>query len=203
MNHLPNIIYYNVYGLAELAGRFFINKIDSNTPISSYESTGYNINGTHYSIHDSQLHVKSDFLFLGYIRNNSFEPSMESHPTGDLAYYKGENLFLYGRANDEIKVLGNKVALKHVENKIKNILNQDTAILISVPHPTFGNVLALLLKSEKALQRQVLIRKLRTDLSLHEIPHQFYYIDDIPFTQSLKIDRNKILGRISSLQRIS
>jgi acyl-coenzyme A synthetase/AMP-(fatty) acid ligase len=196
-------VMYNVYGLAELAGRFFINRIDAATPVEQYEITGSPIDGTNYRIDNDQLSVSSDFLFKGYIRGSCFEPAATWHPSQDLIEQGEHGLFLIGRANDEIKVMGNKVSLKHIENRIKKALDRDVAVVLASKHPHYGNILSLVLDDCTGLIRTELIRQLRTILEPAEIPHQFLVIDDIPFNQSMKIDRVTIANRLDSLRAIA
>ena len=202
LNTFPDTVVYNVYGLAELAGRFFINRIDSTTPAERCETIGTPIDGIHYRLDDDQLFVNADFLFKGYIRAGRFEPATKWHPSQDLAKQGDHGLFLIGRANDEIKVLGNKVSLKHIENRIKRVLDRDVAVALASEHPVFGNILSLVLDDCTGLSRTDLIRQLRTQLKPYEIPHQFFIMDEIPFTQSMKIDRAAIADRLDSLRAI-
>jgi acyl-coenzyme A synthetase/AMP-(fatty) acid ligase len=195
-------VIYNVYGLAELAGRFFINRIDSTTPAEQYETIGTPIDGSRYRLDGGQLYVNADFLFKGYIRDSRFEPAARWHPSQDLARLSNHGLYLIGRANDEIKVMGNKVSLKHIENRIKRVLDRDVAVTLASEHPSFGNILSLVLDDGTGLNRHDLIRQLRTQLKPYEIPHQFFVMDKIPFTQSMKIDRVAIANRLDSLKAI-
>lgn len=202
LNSFPKAVIYNVYGLAELAGRFFINRIDSNTPDGCFETIGTPIEGTRHRLDDGQLLVNSDFLFKGYIRQGHFEAAAKWHPSQDLARQGDHGLFLIGRADDEVKVLGNKVSLKHIENRIKSVLQRDVAVTLASEHPHFGNILSLVLDDGTGLSRTDLIRQLRTHLEPYEIPHQFFIMDEIPFTQSMKIDRAAIADRLDSLRAI-
>ena len=202
LNTFPDTVIYNVYGLAELAGRFFINRIDSTTLADRYETIGSPIKGSRYRLDGDQLLVNADFLFKGYIRGGRFEPAAKWHPSQDLAREDKHGLFLIGRANDEIKVLGNKVSLKHIENRIKRVLDRDVAVALASEHPQFGNILSLVLDDCSGQSRTELIRQLRTHLKPYEIPHQFFVMDKIPFTQSMKIDRVAIADRLDSLRAI-
>ena len=203
LNAFPGAVMYNVYGLAELAGRFFINRIDSSTPAERYETIGSPIGGTRYRLDGGQLYVSADFLFKGYIRGNRYQPAAEWHPSQDLARQGEHGMYLIGRADDEIKVLGNKVSLKHIENRIKRILDMDLAVVLASEHPGFGNILSLVLDDSNKLSRSDLIRQLRTRLDPYEIPHQFFTMDEIPFTQSMKIDRTAIADRLDTLRVIA
>jgi acyl-CoA synthetase (AMP-forming)/AMP-acid ligase II len=201
-NRFPDTVMYNVYGLAELAGRFFINRIDAATPVEQYEIIGSPIDGINHRIDNNQLSVSCDFLFQGYIREGRFEPTATWHPSQDLVEKGEHGLYLIGRANDEVKILGNKVSLKHIENRIKRVLDRDVAIAIASEHPQFGNILSLVLEDKGGLSRHDLIRLLRDQLNLYEIPHQYFVIDDIPFTQTMKIDRMAIMEKLDTLKVI-
>jgi acyl-CoA synthetase (AMP-forming)/AMP-acid ligase II len=198
----PETVIYNVYGLAELAGRFFINRIDSTTPATHYETIGTAIKGADYRVENNQLVVNSDFLFKGYIQSGRFIPAINWHPSQDLVKQYDHGLFLIGRVNDEIKILGNKVSLKHIENRIKRTIDIDVAVVVASAHPVFGNILSLVIDGSNNLQRTALIRKLRAHLKPYEIPHQFFTMDEIPYTQSMKIDRAAIVDRLDSLEAI-
>lgn len=202
LSKFPESIFYNVYGLAELAGRFFINKIDPSTEYIKYDKLGQNIEGTEYKIKDSQIFVKSSFSFSGYIIDNTFFPAETFHATGDLTRKGNKGIQLIGRSDDEIKVAGNKISIKYIENKIKNILNQSLAILLPVKHSSLGYMIALILPSETKTSRTKIIQMLRTELKTYELPHMFYHIENIPFTQTMKIDRNQILKSLDKLKPI-
>ena len=196
-------VFFNVYGLAELAGRFFINKIDSSSDPETYEHLGTNLKGTRVEIIEDQLHVDSDYKYSGYIIDNQFFPSPELHPSGDLVGRSGDNIFLVGRADDEIKIGGNKVSIKRIENQVKQALDLDIAVIVPVARPGFGTLLALVLPAYNvSWSRLELITRLRTKLKPFEMPHSFFNIPDMPYTQSLKIDRKKIASQLEELPKI-
>ena len=185
-----------------MAGRFFVNSLTADAAPEALESIGRNIDGSTYRLEDAQLRVQADFLFLGYIRDNGFTPTETFHPTGDLAYEDRHGMHLYGRSNDEVKILGNKLSLKHIENKIKNVLQADTAVLLACPDDRFGHILALVLKADVGLDRSQIVKKIRTRLQAHEMPHMYYHIAELPYTSSLKIDRNALLRQLPQLKAI-
>jgi acyl-CoA synthetase (AMP-forming)/AMP-acid ligase II len=195
----PTTKIFNVYGLAELGGRLFINRISE----KSISSIGQNIKGTEVNIIDNEVVVKSGFLFSGYIKGDKFYPrENEFFKTGDLVIKVDGELEFYGRNNDEIKVGGNKISLKYIEKKISPFLSKEiTPILISKEHELLGNITILILFSEVDvdLNRLELISKLREDLESYEIPHIFYKTKKIFYTQTMKIDRKELLYHLEDM----
>ena len=203
MAKFPQCAFYKVYGLAELAGRYYINKIDSQTSEDSYEELGQRIRGTESEIREGHLHVASEFLFWGYLRDDTFTVSETPHPTSDLVIENEHGVFLAGRTNDEVKVAGNKVSLRHLEGRISGLLQDDTPVVVATPHPVFGNLLSLVIKTSKSYSRSHLMDQLRTVLEKHEMPHHYYATEQLPFTQSQKIDRQALGSQLSEFTKIS
>lgn len=202
LDKFPGSIFFKVYGLAEIAGRFFINRIDGSTPPTLYDIIGENIDGTSYEVIDGQIHVSSEFSFSGYVSGDKFHPALRPHPTGDLVVEQDGFLSLGGRTNDEIKVGGNKISLRHIEGKASALFKGDTVIMVSETHSLLGNLVCLVLKSSVKRTRGEIMALLKSTLDKHEMPHKYYLINDIPYTQSLKVDRKKITEELSSLTEI-
>jgi len=195
----PLNVFFNTYGLAEIGGRFFVNRIDSSTPIENYNCIGKNIDGTEFEIVNDEIYVSSGFNFYGYITNDRFIHAESKHPTGDLVKRDGNSFSLCGRLNDEVKIGGNKISIKHVERRISECLKNDICILLVTVHYTLGKIIVLVIKSNSQYKRSGLIKNLRSKLKPYEIPHLYYYIDTIPYTHSMKIDRILIKKNIEKL----
>ncbi len=197
----PSTLFFHVYGLAELAGRFFINKYDRNTEKNEYLKIGKNIGGTTCTVQEDQLYVDSDFLFFGYIINNQFIPSSRPHPTGDKVIVDN-GFIIEGRMDDEIKIGGNKISLKNIERKISDILKESIVIIVPFKQEPFGTLIALCIQSNDTLTKRFLLENLRKVLRPYEIPHKYYQITTIEYTQTFKIDRKKIAQNLSTYEEI-
>ncbi len=202
LQKFPSTIFYNVYGLSEVAGRFFMNIVDNDTDIDTYSSIGQNIDGTEYKIIDGQMFVSSPFLFFGYFIGDEFIPAATEHPTGDLVQENEGIISITGRIDDEIKIGGNKISLRFIEQKVSSVFQSDICILFDILHPRFGTIFALALKTENTYTRTEILDKLVPVLRPFEIPHLFYYVEEIPYTQTMKIDRNMLKNNIETLQPI-
>ncbi|QSZ41234.1 AMP-binding protein [Sulfurimonas aquatica] len=203
INKYIDIIVFNVYGLAELGGRLFVNRIDGTTPINNRKQIGESISGSNVKIENDTIVVKADFLFYGYIIDNKFIVNNEWFNTKDTILLDNYHTVLAGRTNDEIKVGGNKVALKYLENKISGILNIEFLVITSKRHALFGNLIVLVIKGDSNLSRRNILIKLNASLEQYEIPHEIYTIEEIPFTQTMKIDRKSITESLSNLKQLT
>lgn len=200
----PDTIFFNIYGMVELGGRFFINKLDKKSSFEYFEAIGKNIESTKIKIYNNEILVKSDLLFKGYIKSDMYHPRTDEYfKTGDLVIEKNNQLFFYGRTNDEIKIAGNKISLKYIEKQISKVLNDDLIpIVITKKHPVFGNIIVLVcyFKNNIHYSREILIEKIRKVLRPFEIPHFIYKIEQLSYTQTLKIDRKRIANMLDNLE---
>jgi len=203
-NKYPKTTFFNVYGMAELAGRLFINKITSNTDKSQYKSIGKNLDIMDVKFQDDEVYVKSAILFDGYIKDNIYyKQETEYFASGDKVINKNNIYEFYGRSNDEIKIAGNKVSLKYIEQLISTVLDDNiTPIIVSEKHKLFGNLIVLVVYTADNVyvSKTELIKILKKQLKNYELPHRIYKIDTIPYTQTMKIDRNIIVNNLNKLQ---
>lgn len=201
LQKFSSTLFFHVYGLAELAGRFFINRYDKNTDKHEYLKIGKNIEGTVYTVKENQLYVDSGFLFFGYIINNVFIPAAHPHPTGDKVI--ADNGFIIeGRMDDEIKIGGNKISLKNIERKISDVLRDSIVVIVPFKQEPFGTLIALCIQSKDTLTKKFVLENLREVLRPFEIPHKYYTMANVEYTQTFKIDRKKIAQNLSTYEEI-
>lgn len=198
----PKSSIYKVYGLAELAGRFFINCIDRCTPTAQYDYIGQALQHHHYQVRDGELLVEAPNLFLGYLQEEQFLPTHHPHPTGDLAFIDEQNLCLQGRRSDEYKVGGNKIALKYLENQISPLFPDDVVILLAVPHAYFGHLIYFTILTKNKYKKTDIITLLRKKINNYELPHKYFYLPEILYGQTFKIDRQAMIQNIDSYEMI-
>jgi len=206
LTKFPNSSFFNVYGMAELGGRLFINFISSSTDELVYKNIGVNIKDIDIKIEDDEVLLKSDLLFEGYIIDNSFRKREEEYfSSGDKVIKIKNHYEFFGRKNDEIKVAGNKVSMKYIEQKVSLILDDSlTPIIVNKEHTLVGNILALVLyiqdENGVKLDRKEIIAKLRDKLKSYELPHQIYITKKLPYTQTMKIDRKEVKKMLDTME---
>jgi len=190
LRNFNNITFFKVYGLAEVAGRLYVNSIKN---IEEIPHIGVHLPSMDVEVEEEEIIVSSDILFLGYIKNNKYTERQNKFYTGDLIIIENGNTILKGRKNDEIKVAGQKVSIKYLENIVNTALKDldiNIIIIVPTPHNLFGNILNMIIDNP-SLTRETIVKYLQNNLKPYQIPHSFYYINpqEIPFTQTMKIDR--------------
>lgn len=196
LNIFPDIFFYKVYGLAEVGGRLFVSIITNNA--HDKDDIGNILKSYQYQVEKDEIVVCSEWLYLGYLIENKFIKHEKCFKTGDkIKKLRKGRMKLIGRSNDEIKVAGNKVSINVLEEKILNALNNDfninIATVVPVPHNIYGNMIALVFESSKTLKSLEIYNSLRAhSINNYELPHEVYKVKNIPYTQTMKIDRKKI-----------
>lgn len=202
LKRFPAAWIFKVYGLAEVAGRFFVKPISADTPPAEFEDIGESIRGLSYTVQDNEIFVSSDILFSGYVQAGSFLPAQTPHPTGDICGMAEGRLVLRGRKNDEIKIGGNKIFPRQIENKIGDLFGGGKAVLIASTHPRWGTILSLVIEGGSSRRRRELIPLLRSRLEKHEMPQQYLHIDRFPLTESAKLNRTAVASLLDTLRHV-
>jgi acyl-CoA synthetase (AMP-forming)/AMP-acid ligase II len=204
---LPNIQFFCVYGLTEVAGRLCIlppEKLDI-----KYGSVGLPLPGMEISIRDKsgqkvgvgevgEVHVKGVCLMKGYLNNpEANKKSMKPYgfATGDFGYLDIDGyLYLQGRHDDIMKVAGEKVSVKMIEEKIFGFQPFADFMVSPVFDEHMGNVpgVSYVLKDGATFNKKELLKHLRKSLPANHIPVHFNEVDEIPRASSGKVLRNKL-----------
>jgi len=112
--------------------------------------------------------------------------------TGDLGYFNEEGfLFLYGRCNQEIKILGKKINLGLAERLIAgHQAAEETAVVVNTSLPGRKVIAAFLKAPEPSIPG---IREmLRLQLPSDHVPHYLIRLDQLPRTSTGKISRRAL-----------
>ncbi len=112
--------------------------------------------------------------------------------TGDIAR-RGEDGLLYvlGRADDMVKIHGNRVEPAEIEEAIKKVLETST---VAVKHfeRKGTNYLCAYYQKEKALPSAEITDRLKPLLPAYMIPSYFVQMDKIPLNTNGKIDKKNL-----------
>jgi acyl-CoA synthetase (AMP-forming)/AMP-acid ligase II len=105
------------------------------------------------------------------------------YPTGDRCLFRGGYLFFVDRYNEMIKTSGANVSPPEVEQVLLAMDGVNDAVVLGVPDPARGQIVAASLTSESGAQIDVVqvLRELRTQLSSFKVPKKILVFDDEDF----------------------
>ncbi len=113
--------------------------------------------------------------------------------TNDLIEFVAKDKFRWlGRLDFAIEIGGLKFIPEVLEEKIASKLS-NPFLISSVPHPTLGQELILIIEGNKEMAIPV---DIFSTLHKYEIPKRIFFLDKLSYTTSGKIDRNKTKERI-------
>ncbi len=204
---LPEVEFYCVYGLTEVAGRLCI--LDPETTDSKSGSVGKPLPGMKISIRDEngnivnmgevgEVHVSGIGLMSGYLNNPDvndkvFKPY--GFATGDYGFLDEDGfLYLKGRNDDIMKVGGEKVSVKMIEEAVFGFEDFSDFLVGPVYDENMGNIPCLyyVLKPGLKFNRTKLIKHLRKILPANHIPVKFAELKEIPRADSGKAQRKNL-----------
>jgi len=211
MTLLPNALFSNVYGPAEVNQCTVFNfnsslKIDNTLPlgVTSFNAEVLVVDENNKSLPTNtigELLVRSSTMMLGYWNKPELTQSKLYHDhqngviksfycTGDLVKIDelGQLLF-YGRKDWQVKVRGYRVELSEVEAHITSIFNiSEVAVIKTKDSYLHAYVEGSINFSEKEIKR-----KLSKKLSTYALPDKITFVEKIPRTQAGKIDYNCLI----------
>jgi long-chain acyl-CoA synthetase len=115
--------------------------------------------------------------------------------TGDFFRLDGEGfLYFMGRKDDIVKVAGERVSPKEVENELHEIEGVSEAAVIGVPDEILGQALKafVVLKPGFALSGQDIIRRLAGRLEGFKVPKFVVFKDELPRSQHGKVSKSEL-----------
>ena len=115
--------------------------------------------------------------------------------TGDLGRINGEGLLEFiGRADDRVKIRGNRIELPEIESAIHAIAGIRHAVVEPIARNGREPLLIAFITQQpgQPWSPAALRRALRETLPNHMVPSQYVPIDELPFTPSGKVDRDAL-----------
>lgn len=119
--------------------------------------------------------------------------------TNDLGRFdENGNLVYMGRANDMIKINGNRIEPAEIEAAFKEILHVNWCA--AKGFVTSSSYICLYYKDDITFDEDEVRRRMEEKLPYYMIPSYFMKIDDIPLTQTGKFDRKALPQPSAELQ---
>ena len=201
---IPDIEFYCIYGLTEVAGRLCV--LPHEKVLQKSGSVGVPLVGMTVTIRDAkgeeldtgklgEVFVQGKNVMTGYLNNieaNKKSMTKNGFATGDFGYLDEDGcLFLQGRSDDIFKVGGEKVSCKMIEDAIFGIDCFADFLVTPEYDEHLGQVPCLYYVTKKdGFKRKQLLRELRKILPHTHIPACFVQVDKIPRTSSGKPIKN-------------
>jgi acyl-CoA synthetase (AMP-forming)/AMP-acid ligase II/acyl carrier protein len=208
--HAPVV---EAYGMTEASHQMASNPLPPaiRKPGSVGPATGLQI-----AIHDDA----GNFLPVGacgevVIRGVSVTPGYEGNPqanessfingwfrTGDLGHIDEDGyLFLTGRIKEIINRGGEKISPREIDEVLLNHPAVSQALTFAVPHKSLGQdvAAAAVLRAQALLTESELHEFASARLSPSKVPHQIYFLDDLPQTASGKLQRSNMAEKLGLL----
>ncbi len=206
----------NSLGMTETCGPHTIDRMDVDRPESLRGSFGRSVPGLEHKIVDPDTGETLDAGCEGEVcargyslmqglhkveREDVFDRDGFYH-TGDAGRFDDDGVFFFtARLGDMIKTAGANVTPREVEVAMESQPEIRSAFVVGVPDPARGqNVAAAVIrKAGASLEWDELRERLRAELSVYKVPrHGFFYADDdLPFTDSGKIDRRRLAALLA------
>ncbi len=143
---------------------------------------------------EGQLSVRSPDLFLGYVGQ---EPVEGWYTTGDMGRLDADGyLYITGRANDQVKVGGNRVSTDEVVALIEGHPLVSKAAVVALDDPVWTSKLVAFVVREPGagLSAEDLAAWLRTKTTAYRVPRQIRFLDGLPMDPSGKLARRTLLA---------
>ncbi|WP_291286917.1 non-ribosomal peptide synthetase [Flavobacterium sp.] len=143
-------------------------------------------------------------LALGYLNNadltsqkfvaNPFHPGEKMYRTGDLGLWSPDgNIEYLGRKDFQVKIRGFRIELEEIEAALNQHPQIATAVVLDHTNENSGDkYLTGYLVATTELVKEELNLWLGNKLPPYMIPSNFVVVEEIPLTNSGKVDRNKL-----------
>ncbi len=147
---------------------------------------------------DGEIHVKSLYIFDGYLGiNNANSSSIIDKSgflkTGDLGYFDHDkNLYITGRIKDIIIRGGVNISPAEIECVLSKIDGVVASAVIGVPDKIYGEKIVAFVQWTNNLSSQDIRRECAKRLSAHKIPDVIRQILKIPLNTSGKINKQQL-----------
>jgi acyl-CoA synthetase (AMP-forming)/AMP-acid ligase II len=210
----PNTGVHKLYGLTELAGRFCCmphERLIANKAAVGWPLPGFEARIPHTATGEiGEIEARGPLLMAGYYHaDGSFEAREPSwFPTGDVGFQDADGaITLVGRADDVVKVGGEKVDRQSIELALSDLITDREYCVLGVRHPLVGQCPALFIAaapdgSEPPTWTAV-VAHIRPKLPSRFIPGLMYRLEGpLPRLASGKIDRETLKSNHRSFGRL-
>ncbi|MFC4853765.1 amino acid adenylation domain-containing protein [Actinophytocola glycyrrhizae] len=200
---------YNVYGPTETAvqvtawpAKETTGPVPIGRPVAN--TTAYVLDRYLKPATTGELYLAGPQLALGYLHRpattsarfvaNPYRPGERMYRTGDLVRRDGDTLTYLGRADQQVKIRGNRVELGEVEAHLRE--HGDAAVVVDTDGPG-TRLFAYVVTADPAAVHTALRRALPPAM----VPDEVIALDVLPRAANGKLDRDKLPRRTRTTRR--
>ncbi|MCP4903830.1 MAG: AMP-binding protein [bacterium] len=207
----------NSLGMTETCGPHTMDRMDFDLPEELRGSFGHSVPGVEHKVVDpktgeelpagefGEICVRGYSLMQGLYkmeREEVFDAEGFYH-TGDGGYFDADGvLFFQSRLGDLIKTGGANVTPREVEATLEAISAVREAYVVGLADADRGQLVtaAIVLQTGEQVTAEELRARVKSELSAYKVPRAFHFYshEELPFTDSGKIDKRALIAMIES-----
>lgn len=211
IKHFPNAMFVNLYGPTEITCNCLYHIIDPKRDYQGRVPIGipfpnekvFLLNEHNKEINEDnqvgEICVSGTALALGYYGNNEqTQTHFVQNPlnpyyletiyrTGDLGYYKQNEIYFSGRKDFQIKYRGHRIELEEIEKAVSEFEGVERGICLFDQEKS-----QLFVYYVGSLQKKELFTLIKENLPSYMIPSRIISIDHFPLTKNGKVDRKEL-----------
>ena len=147
---------------------------------------------------EGELILEGPAVSGGYINNKknskvkfySKNKTIKGYKTGDLVKEDSKKLlYILGRADNQIKILGHRIEIEEIENTINHVFKLNQCLIILNEIKDFPYKKLILLSDLEKINKDRFIKKLSKNLPSYMLPEDIKLINKFKFNTNGKIDR--------------
>lgn len=206
-SHYKNYsVLVNMYGptectlakvFARLPYTFSEDSVPLGTPICDTNIYIKNNENSYETANDviGEICIETEYVTYGYLNEDkdlffSLNNSRNLYHTGDIGYFKDNVLYFVGRKDEQKKIGGVRIYLNEIASKIlyyNKAQIKDCVVIYK------DNKLVAFYTAEEVIDFNKIHKFLENFLLPIHIPHKFIKVNNIPFTENGKVDKNKLI----------
>ena len=147
-----------------------------------------------------ELLIKGENVMNGYLYPSNLTDTFEDgfFKTGDIAEIDDDGfVMIYDRRKDLIISGGENIYPYQIESVAKYFPEIEDAVCIGQNDDTWGQVPVLYYIAQDYVDKNDLQQHFSTHLAKYKIPKAFYEVNELPYTSTGKLQRNKVMSKES------
>lgn len=195
---------YNSFGMTETCSQFLTATPDMLA--QRYDTVGKPSDNVKVKIKDAdqnghgELLIKGENVMNGYLYPFNLTDTFEDgfFKTGDIAEIDDDGfVMIYDRRKDLIISGGENIYPYQIESVAKHFPEIEDAVCIGQNDDTWGQVPVLYYIAQDHVDKNDLQQHFSTHLAKYKIPKAFYEVNELPYTSTGKLQRNKVMSKES------